>query len=142
MRRLLAAKLAGSTLSGAERRTTSRLRTRIRARRRGIATTAALALGVVLSVAACGSSGQGTALDGRGRQLFLNNCGSCHTLAAAGAKGTVGPDLDELLAGKRHTDLELVVRDQIDTGGGAMPAGILTDGDADAVAGYVASAVR
>ena len=28
-----------------------------------------------------------------------NGCGSCHTLAAAGASGTVGPDLDTALAG-------------------------------------------
>jgi cytochrome c oxidase subunit 2 len=32
-----------------------------------------------------------------GRSVFQNNgCASCHTLTAAGAKGTVGPDLDKL----------------------------------------------
>ena len=112
-----------------------------RDRRIVIAFTAALTVGAALSSTACGGSGQ-DALHGSGGQLFVNNCGSCHTLAAAGTRGKVGPDLDALLSGRRRDDLDQVVRDQIDTGGGAMPAGILTDGDADAVAGYVASAVR
>ena len=29
--------------------------------------------------------------------MFATNCGTCHTLAAAGTDGVVGPDLDELL---------------------------------------------
>jgi mono/diheme cytochrome c family protein len=32
-------------------------------------------------------------------QLFVANCGSCHTLAEAGTSGTTGPDLDKSLAG-------------------------------------------
>lgn len=36
-----------------------------------------------------------------GRQAFESNgCSGCHTLAAAGATGTVGPDLDRVLPGK------------------------------------------
>lgn len=31
------------------------------------------------------------------QELFQTNCGVCHTLAAAGSNGTVGPNLDELL---------------------------------------------
>ena len=34
-----------------------------------------------------------------GKDLFVINCGACHTLAAAGTDGQVGPNLDELLAG-------------------------------------------
>ena len=30
----------------------------------------------------------------RGQQLFTQNCGSCHTLTAAGTNGAVGPNLD------------------------------------------------
>jgi len=34
-----------------------------------------------------------------GRAVFISNgCGSCHTFAAAGTTGTVGPDLNEYLA--------------------------------------------
>ena len=37
---------------------------------------------------------------GPGGQVFgQNGCGSCHTLKAAGTTGTVGPDLDKVLAG-------------------------------------------
>lgn len=36
-----------------------------------------------------------------GKQLFADQgCGSCHTFSAAGATGSVGPNLDEALAGK------------------------------------------
>lgn len=33
-----------------------------------------------------------------GQALFDTNCGTCHTLYAAGSDGNYGPDLDELLA--------------------------------------------
>ena len=33
-----------------------------------------------------------------GQTLFETNCGTCHTLYAAGTDGNYGPDLDELLA--------------------------------------------
>ena len=33
-----------------------------------------------------------------GQQLFEINCGTCHTLYAAGTDGNYGPNLDELLA--------------------------------------------
>jgi mono/diheme cytochrome c family protein len=38
---------------------------------------------------------------GAGRAVFLaQGCGTCHTFAAAGSQGTVGPNLDETLAGQ------------------------------------------
>ncbi len=48
-----------------------------------------------------GSGGGGSAGGGQasaeGEQIFTSSgCGSCHTLAAAGAKGNVGPDLDNI----------------------------------------------
>ena len=33
-----------------------------------------------------------------GQSLFETNCGTCHTLYAAGTDGNYGPNLDELLA--------------------------------------------
>jgi mono/diheme cytochrome c family protein len=70
-----------------------------------------------------------------GKDIFLANCGSCHTLADAGTSGTVGPNLDQLKPG------ELRVQRQVINGGGAMPAfkGTLTPAQITAVAKYVAS---
>jgi mono/diheme cytochrome c family protein len=34
----------------------------------------------------------------KGQALFETNCGTCHTLYAAGTDGNYGPNLDELLA--------------------------------------------
>jgi cytochrome c oxidase subunit 2 len=36
----------------------------------------------------------------QGEQLFVSNCGSCHTLAEAGTDGQTGPDLDSVLEGR------------------------------------------
>jgi cytochrome c oxidase subunit II len=36
----------------------------------------------------------------QGKELFAQQCGSCHTLAEAGTTGEVGPNLDEVLQGK------------------------------------------
>lgn len=44
---------------------------------------------------------------GPGGQVFADNgCGACHTLAAAGAAGTVGPDLDAVLPGQTDKEVE------------------------------------
>lgn len=45
--------------------------------------------------ATAGGGGAGTAPDGA-KVFAANGCGSCHTLAAAGATGTVGPNLGKL----------------------------------------------
>ena len=45
--------------------------------------------------AADSSSGSGPV---DAKAVFTQNCSSCHTLAAAGATGTVGPNLDNLAA--------------------------------------------
>jgi mono/diheme cytochrome c family protein len=76
--------------------------------------------------------GGGAAL---GRQVFTQNCGSCHTLAAAGTSGTIGPNLDTL-----HPS-EAVVERQVRNGGPGMPAfeGQLTDAQIKAVARFVAT---
>jgi mono/diheme cytochrome c family protein len=78
------------------------------------------------------ATGQTTTGQTNGEQLFTSTCGSCHTLAAAGTSGTVGPNLDEL------KPTEQVVLNAIQTGPGTMPPGLYSGADAQAVAKYVA----
>jgi len=60
-----------------------------------------------------GSGGNAAA----GEAIFAENgCASCHTLEAAGASGTIGPNLDEA-----QPDFELAV-DRVTNGAGAMPS--------------------
>jgi len=78
-----------------------------------------------------------------GKELFVVNCGACHTLDQAGTDGVVGPDLDELLAPPSPTppDPETVkprVLNAIQNGvAGRMPAGILSGEQAETVADFV-----
>jgi mono/diheme cytochrome c family protein len=69
-----------------------------------------------------------------GQAVFTDNCGSCHTLSAAGTSGSTGPNLDDvsLDAGA----IEGIVRD----GRGGMPSfdGKLSDDEIAAVAAFVA----
>lgn len=78
-----------------------------------------------------GGGGKTAAPDGK--QIFTANCASCHTLKAAGATGTVGPNLD---AAKPS---ESKVETQVTNGGGVMPAfkGTLTPAEIKAVAKFV-----
>lgn len=68
-----------------------------------------------------------------GASVFASNCGSCHTLAAAGTNGTTGPNLDDA-----QPDMA-TVEEQVRNGGGGMPAfeGQLSDQEIEAVAEYV-----
>jgi mono/diheme cytochrome c family protein len=70
-----------------------------------------------------------------GKHLFRQTCWSCHTLAAAGAQGVTGPNLDELGLDKQRV-LNAIRRGG--TGDGRMPAGLLVGDDAENVASYVA----
>jgi mono/diheme cytochrome c family protein len=77
-----------------------------------------------------------TAGEERGRALFVENCGSCHTLGAAGTTGQIGPNLDEA-----QVD-EADVRRAIEIGGrgsGNMPPNLVTGRDAEDVAAFVAA---
>jgi cbb3-type cytochrome c oxidase subunit III len=69
-----------------------------------------------------------------GKTIFSSECASCHTFKAAGASGTVGPNLDQL------KPPFATVQHQVEVGGGVMPAfkGTLTQAQIDAVAHYVA----
>ncbi len=69
-----------------------------------------------------------------GEAVFADaGCGSCHTLAAAGASGTIGPNLDDAKPSK-----ELAMQ-RVSEGMGAMPsfADSLTPEQIAAVADYV-----
>ena len=72
-----------------------------------------------------------------GAEIFTTNCATCHTLAAAGATGTVGPNLDDLKPS------ESTVEKQVIDGGGAMPAfgksKILTPAEIKEVSEYVSN---
>jgi mono/diheme cytochrome c family protein len=87
-------------------------------------------------------------------EMFATNCGTCHTLAAAGTDGVVGPNLDDLL-GRSFApptgDAEeanratfeatyLQVLNAVVCGlEGRMPKGILQGEEAKEVAGFVAA---
>jgi mono/diheme cytochrome c family protein len=83
----------------------------------------------------------------QGLELFQINCGACHTLAAAGTDGLVGPNLDELLGtGPKSADTVKAnssrVLNAIEQGvGGRMPKGILQSAQAKQVAAFVANNV-
>ena len=91
----------------------------------------------VASVAGTGNANAKapSALGNDGKTIFKAECSSCHTLAAAQATGTVGPNLDQLKPS------EAIAKHQVEVGGGVMPAfkGTLTDAQIAAVAKFVSS---
>jgi cbb3-type cytochrome c oxidase subunit III len=101
----------------------------------------------VLALAAgCGTGGKAssTADQQRGSKLFTEKCGGCHTLAAAGTKGTSGPNLDEAFGpsrdqGFKQSTFQNVVLDQIRQAAPPMPKALVTGDDAQDVAAYVAN---
>ena len=71
-----------------------------------------------------------------GAAVFASaGCGGCHTLAAAGSGGSVGPNLDDAAP-----SVDTVV-DRVTNGRGAMPSfsGSLSEDEILAVAEYVSS---
>jgi mono/diheme cytochrome c family protein len=76
-------------------------------------TTAATSTGGATTTAPAAAQGDPAA----GKSVFASaGCGACHTLKAAGATGTVGPNLDTL-----KPSYDAVVH-QVEVGGGPMPA--------------------
>jgi cytochrome c553 len=86
--------------------------------------------------AAGGGGGGNAALVAQGKQLFQQNCGTCHTLADAGTAGKVGPNLDQVKPDKARV-LSAIQKGGL--GSGTMPANIVTGKDAQAVATYVST---
>jgi plastocyanin len=96
----------------------------------------------------CSFSNQNNADLIAGKRLFVQKCGSCHTLAHANTKGTVGPNLDQAFQqpqkeGFGESAIRGVVKKQIlfPARGGVMPAGLAKGQKADDIAAYVASVV-
>jgi mono/diheme cytochrome c family protein len=89
-----------------------------------------------------------------GQSLFQTNCGTCHTLYAAGTDGNFAPNLDELLApigaptGPSAEETIEGIKGRVlnavehgvdsSTTPGRMPAGILSNAQAEEVAEFVA----
>jgi cbb3-type cytochrome c oxidase subunit III len=97
---------------------------------------AALAVVVALVAAACGTGGLETGGDvNHGKQVFTSasaRCSSCHTLAAAGAVGTIGPNLDNAFSadrqqGYKDSTIQQIVADQIRVPLQGLNAGNLKD---------------
>jgi len=129
-----------------------------RTRVRGLALGVGAAGAMALASSGCASlTSQGNNVV-NGKQLFVAKCGACHTLARAGTKGVVGPNLDMAFERARQdgfgqsTFQGIVHRQiqqpnkmaQVDPATGKtlplMPAKIVTGENAQDVAAYVAQA--
>jgi mono/diheme cytochrome c family protein len=106
----------------------------------------------LVALAGCGTAENGN-FD-RGRQLFVAQCGSCHTLAEAATTGTQGPNLDAAFAQARADGMDPdtiagVVRAQVENPrppnaavgesnpSVTMPPDLVTGNDLSDVATYV-----
>lgn len=112
---------------------------------RALLALAALA-GLALAASGCGTS---TADEQRGRVLFVQKCGVCHTMAQAGTTAQIGPDLDAAFAaartaGESGETVEGIVEAQVEfprpsteNSAASMPADIVTGQDLEDIAAYV-----
>jgi cbb3-type cytochrome c oxidase subunit III len=117
-------------------------------------------LAVALLLSACGTGGlvdTAAADKENGRTLFTEKCAGCHALTAAGAQGTIGPNLDYSFAearseGFKESAILNIVHDQIELAGqypvrpnnpdylkANMPANLVTGQDAIDVSAFVAA---
>jgi hypothetical protein len=86
------------------------------------------------------------AKDRPAKDIFNNNCGYCHTLAAGGTDGIVGPNLDELLVptgantAEQYDGIYARVLRAVSCGqAGRMPKGIVVGDEDREVAAFVAA---
>jgi len=101
---------------------------------------------LVLAASGCGTSSADVE---RGRVLFRQKCGVCHTLAQAGTTAQVGPNLDDAFAAAREAGeggdtVEGVVKAQVESPrpsnedpAVSMPAHLVEGSDLEDVAAYV-----
>ena len=121
--------------------------------RRGRLAFVSLAFAGLLLAGCSGTVGysEGNGDRAHGKELFVQKCGSCHTLADAGTKGAIGPDLDYAFLQARRDGfaeetIAQVVRGQIaypvvdpPTDAVGMPPDIVEGQDAEDVTSYVAA---
>jgi plastocyanin len=100
------------------------------------------AVAVAALAAGCGRGNKPDLVNGK--TLFVAKCGQCHTLARAGTKGTVGPNLDAAFFEARQqgfgdSGIKGVVFNQIShvRRGSVMPNNLYTGQKAKDVAAYV-----
>jgi mono/diheme cytochrome c family protein len=108
---------------------------------------AALTGVVALGLGGCALKGGQNVSLVQGKVLFVKNCGSCHTLARASAKGLIGPNLDVAFAeslsqGFGRNVISGIVEQQVEypSTGGRMPKLPLSTRQAASIAAYVAYA--
>ncbi len=101
---------------------------------------------MALPASGCGTSSADAA---RGRVLFIQKCGVCHTMAEAGTTAQIGPNLDDAFAAARAAGeggdtVEGVVKAQVefprpsnDNPAVSMPADVVSGQDLEDVAAYV-----
>jgi mono/diheme cytochrome c family protein len=101
---------------------------------------------MLLTASGCGTTSADTT---RGRTLFVQKCGVCHTLAQAGTTAQVGPNLDDAFAAAREAGeggdtIEGIVKAQVGyprpndgNPSVSMPRDVVTGQDLDDVAAYV-----
>ena len=104
-------------------------------------------IGLAFLLAGCGTGGKAMSHgtdQTNGAKQFTAKCAGCHTLAAANAKGTVGPNLDDAFGadkkqGFKESTIQNVVLLQIRQPSLPMPKNLVKGQDAQDVAAYVAS---
>jgi mono/diheme cytochrome c family protein len=111
--------------------------------RRKLVRTAVIAA-FVLGLGGCALKGGQNVSSIEGKTLFIKNCGSCHTLARANSKGSIGPNLDDAFAeslsqGFGRTVIGGIVEQQVEypNSAGRMPKLPLTTRQAADIAAYV-----
>ena len=85
--------------------------------RPAVLVTAVCAALVTFALAGCGTGGYTSeGSQGAGKQLFINACGGCHTLADAGTVQTIGPNLDDAFAQARDVGMTSATFTQVVAG--------------------------
>jgi mono/diheme cytochrome c family protein len=75
-------------------------------------------------------------VDEQAVETFVSNCGQCHTLAAAGTSGDVGPELDAAAYDEQRV---LTAIERGGRGSGQMPANLIEGEEAQRVAELIAT---